>query len=102
VRRVIDLFRDWAGKNKAKRTDDAYRRHLQTFVDSLPAGIAVAERKPHHVTRAMDDHAETMSNNSKNDFATDVPRAFTWAVEEGLIDRSPLVKVRKPAREGRE
>jgi integrase len=99
---IIDLFLEWTSKNKAKRTYDAYRSHLQTFVDSLPAGIKVAELKPHHVTLVMDAHADRWSNNSKNDFATDVQRAFNWAVEEGLIDRSPLFKVRKPAREGRE
>jgi integrase len=99
---IIDLFLEWASKNKAKRTYEAYLGHLQSFVDFLPPGITVAELKPHHVTRVMDDHAERWSNNTKNDFATDVQRAFNWAVEEGLIDRSPLAKLKKPAREGRE
>lgn len=99
---IIDLFLDWVSKNKARRTYDAYRAHLQTFVDSLPSGIKVAELRPHHVTRVMDDRADRWSNNTRNDFATDVQRAFNWAVEEGLIDRSPLARVRKPAREGRE
>jgi integrase len=99
---IIDLFLDWASKNKAKRTYEAYRDHLQTFVDPLPPDIKVMELKPYHVTHIMDDHAGTWSNNTKNDFATDVQRAFNWAVEEGLIDRSPLARVRKPAREARE
>ncbi len=50
----------------------------------------------------MDDHAGRWSNNTKNDFATTVQRAFNWAFEEGLIDRNPLARVRKPASEGRE
>jgi integrase len=99
---IIDLFLEWASKNKARRTYEAYRDHLQTFVDSLPTGIGVMELKPYHITRIMDDHADKWSNNTKNDFATDVQRAFNWAVEEGLIDRSPLAKVRKPGRESRE
>jgi integrase len=50
----------------------------------------------------MDAQAERWSNNTKNDFATTVQRAFNWALEDGLIDRNPLARVRKPAREGRE
>jgi integrase len=99
---IVDIFLEWASKNKAVRTYQAYRDRLQVFVNSIPADIRVADLKPYHITRVMDDHSERWSNNTKNNFATDVQRAFNWAVEEGLIDRSPFVKVRKPGREGRE
>ena len=99
---IIDLFLEWASCNKAKRTYEAYRDHLQTFVYSIPARTAVEELKPYHVTRVMDAHATNWSNNTKNDFATTVQRAFNWALEERLIDATPLAKVRKPAQEGRE
>ena len=99
---IIDLFLEWASKNKATRTYEAYRDRLQTFVDSIPAAIRASDLKPYHVTRVMDAHTDTWSNNTKNDFATDVQRAFNWAVEEGIIQTSPLAKVRKPGRESRE
>jgi integrase len=99
---IIDLFLEWTIKNRASRTYEAYRDHLQTFVDSLPTDLRASELKPYHVSRVMDAHAERWSNNTKNDFATTVQRAFNWALEDGLIDRNPLTKVRKPAREGRD
>jgi integrase len=42
------------------------------------------------------------SNNTKNDFATVVQRAYNWAEAQGLIERKPVRKVEKPAREPRE
>ena len=78
------------------RTYDAYRAaHLRRF---HPDRHPRAGAKAAHVTRVMDDHAERWSNNTKNDFATTVQRPFNWAFEEGLIDRNPLARVRKPAR----
>src|SRR5262249_39557279 len=62
---------------------------------------AVADLKPYHVTRALAGFPQ-WSNNTKHDFISAVKRAFNWAADEEMIERSPLARVKKPAREARE
>ena len=99
VAEVLDQFLDWCLKNKAPRTYAWYRENLQRLVSKLPKGMKIAELKPFHVTRAMLDH---WGNNTKHDFIGAAKRAFNWAVDEELIDRSPIARMKKPAREARE
>jgi len=99
---IIDLFLEWFLKNTAKRTYDWYVSNLQIFAESIPPTLTIADLKPYHVTSVMDAYADRWSNNTKNDFATAVQRAFNWAQQEGIIDQAPLARVRKPSREGRE
>ena len=98
---LLDAFLDWAKTNKAPHTYIWYKANIQRFVDAIPAGLTIAELKPYHVTRATDAHTN-WANNTRLDFITAVKRAFNWAVDEEIIDRSPLARVRKPAREARE
>jgi integrase len=107
---VIDLFLEWASKNRERPTYEAYRRRLQALVDAIPPDLPWADLRPYHLTRVMDaksrdadaEHGKGWSANTKNDFATAVQRAFNWAVKQGLIDRNPVAHVEKPAREARE
>ena len=98
---IIDAFLDWAQKNRERLTYEAYQRRLQAFVDSIPPGLPYTELKPYHVTRVMDANASKWNNNSKNDFASAVQRAFNWAQAEGMISHNPLARIRKPGREAR-
>jgi integrase len=61
----------------------------------------VTELKPFHLTRAQETRPD-WSNNTRNDFVTAVKRAFNWAVDEELIERNPISRAKKPAREARE
>lgn len=97
---VIDLFLEWASKNRERLTYEAYRRRLQSLIDTIPGTLPCDALKPFHITRVMD--AKGWNANTKNDFATAVQRAFNWAVKQGLIDRNPVAHVEKPAREVRE
>ena len=97
---VIDLFLDWALKNRERVTYEAYRHRLQNLVDAISPTLGSGELRPYHITRVMD--AKEWSANTKNDFAAAVQRAFNWAVKQGLIERSPVTGVEKPAREVRE
>lgn len=101
VATLLDAFLDWTNRHKAPRTYAWYRENLQRFLDGIPRGLTVAELKPFHLTRALDRFPH-WSNNTKHDFIGAVKRAFNWAAEEELIDRSPLARVKKPAREARE
>lgn len=98
---VLDLFLDWTGRHKAARTYAWYRENIQRFFDRIPKDLTVADLKPFHVTRALDEFPH-WSNNTKNDFIAALKRAFNWAADEELIDRSPVARVKKPAREARE
>ena len=63
--------------------------------------MLLADLKPYHLTRVMDAH-DGWSNNTKRDFVTAIQRALNWAVDEGLIERSPIARMEKPAGEARE
>ena len=76
---IVDLFLDWAQKNRDRLTYEAYKRRLQAFVDAIPPTLPYSGLKPYHVTRVMDANSGNWNNNSKNDFATAVQRAFNWA-----------------------
>lgn len=98
---VCDAYLDWCQKNKAARTYEWYRENIQKFVSALPDGLKVSDLKPYHLTRAMEPYGH-WANNTKHDFISAVKRAFLWAKGEGLIEKSPLAHVKKPAREARE
>jgi integrase len=97
---LMDRYLDWTQKNRAGRTYDWYRDYLQTFADALPKGIRAADVRPLHVTAAMD--SKRWGGNSKHNLARAVQRAFAWAERQGMIDRSPVRFVEKPAMEARE
>jgi integrase len=98
---ILDAFLDWCQGNKAPRTYAWYRENIQKFVSALPDGLRIAELKPYHLTKAMEPYAH-WANNTKHDFISAVKRSFAWAEAEGMIEKNPLARVQKPAREARE
>lgn len=98
---VLDGFLDWCERNKAKRTYEFYRENLQRFAARIPRELAVADLKPFHVTGALADFPH-WNNNTKHDFIGAVKRALNWAADEELVERNPLGRMKKPAREARE
>jgi hypothetical protein len=48
------------------------------------------------------DAQEGWSASTKNGFARSIQRAMNWAEGQGLIERTPIPKVEKPAGESRE
>ena len=98
---VLDAFLEWCGRNKAARTYDYYRENIQRFATRIPADLTVVELRPFHVTQAMADFP-TWGNNTKHDFIGALKRALNWAVDEELIERNPLARMKKSTREARE
>lgn len=98
---VLDGFLDWCERNKARRTYEFYRENLRRFATRIPRELTVPELKPFHVTGALADFPD-WGNNTKHDFIGAVKRALNWAVDEELIERNPLARMKKPAREARE
>lgn len=93
----------WTGaqKNWSKSTYISQLYYCKKLSPTLPAYLPVADLKPNHLTRVMDAQ-EGWSTNTKHNFVTAIGRAFNWAVDEGLIERSPIYRMKKPAREARE
>jgi len=85
---VVESLRVHCGERLA---DYKVPRHIW-FLDALPRGLAVGELKPFHLTKAMERFPH-WANNTKHDFISAVKRAFNWAADEELIERSPLARV---------
>src|SRR5947209_15033789 len=92
---VVDQFLEWVQRRKAPRTYEWYQRHLQHFAAEVPRDLTVAKLRPNHVTQIIDAHDDWSSSN-KHGFARCVKRAFRWAVDEGLIELSPVRRLDKP------
>lgn len=98
---VLDQFLGWAQANNTPRTYAWRKENLEAFARSIPRTMKVAELKPFHVTQEMNAHP-TWGNDTRANFARCVQRAFNWAVDQGLIEKNPIVKVEKPGKERRE
>lgn len=98
---VVDQFLDWVARRKSPRTFEWYRRHLQNFAAALPGDLKVGQLRPNHVTRIVDAH-DDWSPSTKHGLARCVQRAFRWAAQEGLIERSPVSGLVKPEPEARD
>lgn len=57
---ILDKYLDWCQKNRAPRTYEWYRDHIQSFLNSLTgaATLTVAELKPFHVIEWVGAHAD--------------------------------------------
>jgi integrase len=101
VLQVLDEFLDWVKRHREPRTAEWYERHLQTFADSISKTLRVDELKPYHLTKLCDSH-DDWSPTTKHGLCRAVQRAFRWAEDQGMIDRTPLRKVEKPEPESRD
>lgn len=100
VASLCDSFLDWCEHNTAPRTYRGNLFWLQSFVEACGL-IKVSELKPYHVTRWLKSHPTWKSSNSRYNAVRLAKRAFSWAVKEGFIDRSPLEKMPLPSPEPR-
>jgi integrase len=96
----LDAFLDWCQKNKAARTYEWYRAYLQSFLDALPAGLAVGDLRPFHVQEWVD--GKPAWKTGKRGAIIAVQRAFNCAARSGRIPASPLRGMEKPAQGRRE
>ena len=64
---VLDAFLDWGQVNRARKSYDWYKRHLETFGRSIPRSLAVHQLRPFHVTAVCDAHPRWKAN-TRNGF----------------------------------
>ncbi len=101
---LLALFLEWVEKQKTPATYAWRSNYLQSFVKFLNGtyrGLRVADFKPFHVTRWLDQQSKWGVSSRRAAIAT-VKRAFNWAVEEGYLDHSPIASLRKPKSPRRE
>lgn len=91
---LLDKFLVWSKDNRAMRTFEWYRDHLQKLLDHLPdQNIAAMDLKPYHVYGAC---KASWSPSYKRGFMISCQRAYKWGIKHGYIDRSPLEHLEKP------
>ena len=98
---ILDLFLSWCQKNRAEATYEWHKHFCQMLASTLPPLLLLSDLKPYHLTRVMDSHAD-WSNNTKRDFVSAIQRALNWGVDEGLIEKSPIARMKKPGLEARD
>ena len=79
-----------------RQTYKWYEWRLQSFLDSLAdQAITVNQLKPFHLTEWLQAHP-TWGSSMRRSAIRAVQRAMKWALEEGLIEKSPVAHVKKP------
>jgi integrase len=91
---IIDRFLDWVQKNRAADTYVWYQSRLQLFASKYP-DLLTKELKPIHVQQWIDGYTH-LSSGSRRNHARAIVRCMSWAEEQGLVDRSPITRFKKP------
>lgn len=99
------LFRDWSGKAQKPATAELARHFLQGFVDHIfqgkPCGkLKVSALKPLHVTDWL--AGKSWNGTTRNRAISIVKRALNWCVEQGVLGKNPVAKMKKPKERRRE
>lgn len=100
VRDLLALFLADTERTASGNTFRWYHHFLQRFSKSLPPGLVINDLKPWHVQRWLADCHWGQS--SIRGAIRSVKRAFSWAVDAGHIDRSPVARLSKPANVARQ
>ncbi|MFZ1932418.1 MAG: tyrosine-type recombinase/integrase [Thermoguttaceae bacterium] len=91
---ICDAFVDWVQKHRSPDTYRWYKDRLQRFVETIPPALRVTQLRPFHVQQFID--GMELSSGTKRNYVRAVKRAMAWAEEQGYIDRSPVVHMKKP------
>lgn len=88
----------YAKKHKASwQNDNGYlRRHVRPEWGARPAH-AIAKQDAARLLGEVKDRTPTGANRTRSVLA----KLFGWAVDEGYLEASPMIGVKKPAREGK-
>ena len=98
VAELLDQFLDWVKQNLD--CYDWHRHFLQKFAEGC-GRLTIAELKPIHVTNWL-AKKPTWGPTTRNRVIGSIKRAFNWAIEQGLLEHSPLRALKKPTSKRRE
>ena len=93
---IVDEFLVWCQKHRAADTYRWYKGRLNSFCKTIPPELTADQLKPHHVQKWVDGYAVPLASGSRRNPIASIKRAMKRAEEQGYIDRSPLVHMRKP------
>ncbi len=93
---IIDEFLDWCEKHRAADTYRWYKDRLNSFVATIDPALTADQLKPHHVQKWVDNYGVPLKSGSRRNLIASIKRAMKWAEEQGYIDRSPLMHMKKP------
>lgn len=93
---IVDEFLDWCEKHRAPDTYRWYKDRLESFCRTIEATLTTDQLKPHHVQKWVDNYAVPLASGSRRNLIAAVKRAMKWGEEQGYIERSPLVHMKKP------
>jgi integrase len=99
VRWLADVDRRVERRELAEVTRSSYERRLAGFVEAVGA-IRVSELQPHHVRTWLDSRT-SWGATSRHDGVNTAKLIFRWGVDEGLIDRDPIARLKRPPRRER-
>jgi integrase len=93
---ILDGFLDWCLKHRERRTYDAYKERIQSFLDVMPEKTLPAkDLRPFHLQQWVDSHP-AWNPGMKRGRLQSVQRALNWAVKQGRLDKSPVAYMEKP------
>lgn len=102
VNALITKYLAWCVKHRAPRSHEWYQGHLHGFLKHPGvADMAATAIKPYHVTEWVDSK-ETWGSTYSRGAIVAVQRVWNWAVEQGHLESSPLLRMKKPTAKRRE
>jgi integrase len=93
---IVDEFLDWCERHRAPDTYRWYKDRLESFCKTIEATLPAGELKPHHVQKWVDNYGVPLKSGSRRNLIASIKRAMKWGEEQGYIERSPLVHMKKP------
>lgn len=88
---LLDQFLDWVHDNLKSYT--WHRRFLELFAFEY-GNLDVTQLKPLHVTNWL--AGRKWGPTTRNKVIGTLNRAFNWAVDQGLIEDNPILRLKKP------
>lgn len=98
---VADLglqFISWTQANRSTETLKKAKAKLKLLQSQLTPKFKAVEVKPYHLSQVIAQNP-TWSKTTQQDFIVGIKRMFTWATEQGYLDKNPIQHMRPPSRE---
>jgi integrase/recombinase XerC len=94
VSHVLDGFLRFSKEEHEPPTYDQYERFFKLFRKKNRGDLRISQLKKHHVTEWLKERKYNAT--SQNRAISALKRAFSWAVQEEHIPRSPIEHMTKP------
>ena len=97
---LADAYLEWVKANRSAGTYGWYRQQLQRFCAKHPT-LNVADLKPFHVQQWVDESPH-LSKSTRRNRIRSVKACIRWALNQGYIEKNPLLGLPLPPSEYRE